>query len=120
VSLHFHLAARIDGDNVAYCWRGCRHPRSWRGDIKWNFYPRWVYRGLCGEDVGQFDESSKLFVDTGVSGEVGGEFVRAWISSRAAALAASAEEVLIMATLTGNQENFLTMRSAVVSYIQTL
>jgi hypothetical protein len=82
-----------------------------------------VHRGLCGEDVGQFDESSKLFVDTGVNGEVGGEFVRAWISSRAAALAAlaaSAEVILIMATLKGNQENLLTKRSAVVSYIQTL
>jgi hypothetical protein len=70
-----------------------------------------VYRVLCGEDIGQFEESSKLFVAIGISGEVGGDFARAWISSRAAVLAAlaalatSVDEILSMATLKGKQEN---------------
>jgi hypothetical protein len=81
-------------------------------------------RYLCGKGVGQFDENSKSFVaTTGVSGEIGGKFTRVRINSRnaaLAALAALANDILSMATLKGSHENLSIMRSAVVSYTQTL
>jgi hypothetical protein len=58
-------AAWIDGDSVVRCRRGCWHPRSWRGGIKWKFHLWKLYRGLCHEDIGQLVESSKSYAATG-------------------------------------------------------